>query len=529
MLKCGINENKLPLTMNKRPPSVRLGLAPVLFLGVATLASFTSSAKAQSLGSAETFAVLGASTVTNTGTSQITGNVGVSPGSAITGFPPGVIFDGALHAADATATQAHADFATAYTAFAGLASPPANNLTGQDLGGLTLTPGVYHFDTSAASGGILRLDAQGDPTARFVIQIGTTLVTSSTSSVVLVNQADARNVYFQAGTGVTLGAGSTFIGNLLAGSSVTTVSGTNLTGRLLALTGAVTLDTNRVISPGLSDPPTPTPTPTPGVTPTPRPGPAQLLNISTRLNVQSGDKVSIAGFIITGNATKKVMMRGIGPSLTGFTNVLANPMLELHAANGSLITSNNNWKDTQRFAIERSTIPPTNDLESAIIADLAPANYTSVLSGRNGTSGIGLVEIYDLEADSDSKLSNLSTRGFVEPGNNVMIGGFIFGNGSDSERVIVRAIGPSLKNVANKLSDPMLSLYDSNGTVLTSNDDWQDNPSQAALITATGIPPKNDRESAIVTILPPGAYTAIVSGKDGATGVALAEVYHLVP
>jgi type VI secretion system secreted protein VgrG len=500
--------------MNNRTKSLCPGLAFGLSLAFATLATLVTQGHAQSLGSAETFTVLGASTVTNTGTSQIIGDVGVSPGSAITGFPPGVITNGALHANDAAAKQAHADFATAYTAFAALVSPPANNLTGTDLGGLTLAPGVYRFDTSAASAGILTLDAQNDPNARFVIQIGTTLVTASNSSVHLINQADARNVYFQAGTSVTLGSGSTFIGNLLAGASVTAVSGTNLTGRLLALTGAVTLDTNNVTSPGLSSP-------------TPTPSPAQLLNISTRLNVQTGDNVAIAGFIITGNASKKVIVRGIGPSIVGLTPLLADPVLELHGASGALITGNDNWKDTQEAEIIASTISPTNALESAIVATLPPDAYTAILSGKNGTTGIGLVEMYDLDAASDSKLANLSTRGFVQTGNDVMIGGFIFGDGTASENVLIRGIGPSLPGIANVLADPTLKLYDGNGTLLMFDDNWQDDALQAAAIAATGIPPQNALESAIVATLPPGVYTAIVSGNNGGTGVALVEVYHL--
>ena len=518
--------------MNYRTYASCLGFLPRLFLALAIVASGIIQSHAQSLGSAETFGVLGATTVTNTGATQINGNVGVSPGSAITGFPPGQISNGALHAADATATQAHADLATAYTVLSGLVSSPANNLTGQDLGGKTLTPGVYHFDTSATSGGILTLDAQNNPNAVFVIQIGTTLITTGASSVVLIHQADPRNVYFQAGTAVTLGSGSSFVGNLLAGTSVTAVGGTNVLGRLLALTAAVTMDTNTVTYPGVSDPtPTPTATPTPTGTPGPSPtpvGPAQLLNISTRLDVQSGENVSIAGFIITGNGTKKIMIRGIGPSLVGFDAVLANPMLELHGPDGSLIATNKNWKDTQKTAIVNSTIPPTNDLESAIIATLAAGNYTAVLSDQNGGSGIGLVEVYDLQTDSGSALANLSTRGSVGSGSDVMIGGFILGNGSDSERVLVRAIGPSL-DVANPVADPTLSLIDSNGVVVRFDDNWQDNPSQAALILATGVPPTNDLESAIVALLPPGAYTAIVSGNNGGTGVGLAEVYHLVP
>ncbi|MEO5754382.1 MAG: ice-binding family protein [Chthoniobacterales bacterium] len=506
--------------MHHRTKSPRLALAPGIILAFTALVAFAAPTFAQSLGSAESFTVLGASTVTNTGATEIIGDVGVSPGSAITGFPPGHITDGALHANDSAASQAHADLATAYTAFAGLPSPPANNLSGTDLGGLTLTPGVYRFDTSATSGGILTLDGQGNPEARFIIQVGTTLITSSSSSVLLINQADARNVYIQTGTSVTLGSGSTFIGNLLAGASVTSVSGTNLIGRLMALTGAVTLDTNQVISPGFT---TPTPTPSPGTPP----GPAQLLNISTRLNVQPGEKAAIAGFIITGQAPKKVILRGMGPSIAGLSPLLANPMLELHGDDGSVITSNDDWQDTEKTEVEDSTIPPTDDLESAIVATLPAGNYTAILRGQSGTSGIGVVEMYDLAPSSDSLLANISTRGFVQSGNEVMIGGFIFGNGSDNEPVLIRGLGPSLTGVANQLADPILSLYDGNGAVLMSNDNWHDDPAQAALIIATGVPPKDDLEAALLTTLPPGGYTAIVSGNNGSTGIALVEVYHL--
>ena len=503
--------------MTKRIKSLHLGLVPGLLLAITALAALATKTHAQSLGSAENFAVLGASTVTNTGASQITSSVGVSPGSAITGFPPGIIINGALHAADGPATQAHADYAVAYTAFAGLVSPPANDLSGSDLGGKTLTPGVYHYNTSATSGGILTFDAQNDPTARFVIQIGTTLITSGNSSVVLINGADARNVYFQVGTSATLGSGSTFIGNILAYASITTVSGTTLTGRLLALTGAVTLDTNNVTSPGLTPSPSPTPTPSP----------AQLLNISTRLNVQTEDNVSIGGFIITGNASKKIIVRGIGPSLTGVNPVLADPVLELHGPDGSLITSNDNWKDTQQSEIENSTLAPTNNLEAAIVATLAPANYTAILRGKNGTMGIGVVEMYDLDLNSGSKLANISTRGFVQTDGNVMIAGFIFGNGNASEKVAVRAIGPSLTGIPNILADPTLELHNGSGTLLASDDNWKDDATQAAQLTAAGMAPSNEFEAAIITILPPGQYTAIVAGKNGGMGVAVAEVYHL--
>lgn len=508
--------------MHNRITSFRLGLVPGLFLAFAALATFAAQANAQSLGSAENFGVLGASTVTNTGATIISGSVGVSPGSAITGFPPGIVVGGgAIHAADGPATQAHADFATAYTAFVGLPSPPANNLSGTDLGGRTLTPGVYKFNTSATSGGMLTFDAQNDPSARFVVQVGTTLITTGASSATLINGADARNIYFQVGTSATLGGGSTFIGNILAYAAITTVGGTNVNGRLLALTEAVTLDTNQVTSPGLSATPTPTPTPTPA------PNPAQLLNISTRLKVQTGENVSIVGFIITGNAPKRVIVRAIGPSLTGINNVLADPVVALHGTNGSIITTNDNWKDNQQTDIQNSQLAPTNDLESAIVATLAPGGYTAIVTGKNGTSGIGLVEMYDLDVATDSQLANISSRGLVQTGDDVMIGGFILGNGNANERVIIRAIGPSLTGINGVMADPILQLHDANGALSMFDDNWKDDPAQAALILATGIAPENDFESAIVATLPPGPHTAIVLGKNGSSGVAVAEVYHL--
>lgn len=276
----------------------------------------------------------------------------------------------------------------------------------------------------------------------------------------------------------------------------------------MALTEAVTLDTNKVTSPGSTH--------------------AQLLNISTRLKVQTDDKVLIGGFIITGNASKKVIVRGIGPSLSGMSNILANPVLELRGPDGSLITSNDNWADSQRTEIQNSGFAPTNEFESAIIATLAPANYTAILRSTDGSVGIGVVEMYDLDAASDSKLANISSRGFVETGSDVMIAGFIFGNGTASEKVAIRAIGPSLSNIGDVLADPTLELHNANGAVLLFNDDWQDDASQATQLTANGMAPKNNFESAMITTLPPGPYSAIISGKSGAMGVAVAEVYHLL-
>ena len=272
---------------------------------------------------------------------------------------------------------------------------------------------------------------------------------------------------------------------------------------------------------------------------------AVLGNISTRLNVGTGDNVLIGGFIVTGTQPKKVIVRAIGPSLTvngvPLAGRLLNPTLALNGPNG-LIASNDNWQDdpVQAAEIIATGIPPTDNLESAIVATLpaSPAGigYTAVMSGVNNTTGIGLVEAYDLDRTVDSTLANISTRGLVQTGDDVMIGGLI-ALGTGSQKVLVRAIGPSLANavppVADALADPVLELYDSNGTLLAMNDNWQDDPVQAAEIIATGIPPTDNLESAIVANLPASntgiGYTAIVRGANGTTGVALVEFYALAP
>jgi len=254
--------------------------------------------------------------------------------------------------------------------------------------------------------------------------------------------------------------------------------------------------------------------------------PAQSLNISTRLNVLNGDNVLIGGFIITGNDPKNVLIRGIGPSL-GLSGALADPTLELFSGD-TLLAANNNWKDTQQAAIEQTGIPPSNDFESAIVQMLPPGPYTAILSGNGGGTGIGLVEAYDLNhATTDSKLANTSTRGLAQTGSNVMIAGLILGGGTGANEVYIRALGPSLSQsgVPNPLPDPTLGLYDNQGTLVRGNDDWRQN--QEAEIQATGIPPTNDFESALIAILPPGNYTGIVGGFNGATGVGLVEAYNL--
>jgi hypothetical protein len=253
-----------------------------------------------------------------------------------------------------------------------------------------------------------------------------------------------------------------------------------------------------------------------------------LANLSTRVQVGTAGNVAIAGFIITGNTAKQVVVRGLGPSLAsvGVQGALADPVLELYDASGNLLVSNNDWQQTQAQALRDANLAPSNDLESAILATLAPGAYTAIVRGNGNATGIGLVEVYDLQTSASSKLGNLSTRGLVGAAQNVMIGGTIV-TGPDTARVIFRALGPSLAAVGipNALSDPQLDLFDANGGKISSNNNWKD--SQAAAITGTGLAPSSDLESAIVADLAPGNYTAVVSGVNGATGVALVEAYHL--
>ena len=257
--------------------------------------------------------------------------------------------------------------------------------------------------------------------------------------------------------------------------------------------------------------------------------PAQALNLSARLNVGTDEDVLIGGLIIDGTGAKQVIVRGIGPSLavngTPVANTLADPVLELYQ-NGVLITSNDNWKDSQEDEIAATGLQPPNDLESAIVISLDPGQYTVIFRGQNSGTGIGLVEAYDLDSAAISTLANTSTRGLVQTDDNVLIGGFIIGNGG-SDTVVVRAIGPSLADagVANPLADPTLDLYDANGAIILSDDNWRE--TQESLIQSTGLAPTDDLESAIIRSLEPGNYTAIVRGKDGGTGVALVEVYNL--
>ena len=264
------------------------------------------------------------------------------------------------------------------------------------------------------------------------------------------------------------------------------------------------------------------------------PAPNPLANISTRMDVQTGANVMIGGFIVTGMEPKKVVVRALGPTLTKFNvpNALPNPTLELHGSQG-LIASNDNWRISQQNDLIATGYAPPNDLECAILSVLNPGSYTAIVRGAGATTGVALVEVYDLTEVTGStvtttSIANISTRGQVQGGANVMIGGFIVGpSGTGTINVLVRALGPTLTdfNVPGALGDPVLEIHNSIGSTIASNNNWKD--SQQSQIQATGMAPPHDTESAIVTPLTPGNYTAIVRGNAGTTGVALVEVYAL--
>jgi hypothetical protein len=252
------------------------------------------------------------------------------------------------------------------------------------------------------------------------------------------------------------------------------------------------------------------------------------------MRVQTGDNVGIGGFIISGTAPKHVLLRAIGPSLTqvGIPSALADPVLELHGPGAFVTITNDNWRDdpAQAAAILASGLAPTNNLESAIDATLTPGVYTAVVRGRNNTLGVGLIEVYDLSQAVLAKLANISTRAFVSEADNIVIAGFILGGNPPqvgNDRIVVRGIGPSLTafGVPNALADPTLVLRNSNGTLVIGNNDWQDDPSQAAELTAAGLAPTNPLESGIAATLPPGSYTALLAGLNNGTGVGLVEIY----
>lgn len=258
------------------------------------------------------------------------------------------------------------------------------------------------------------------------------------------------------------------------------------------------------------------------------------------MRVETGERVLISGFIInfsSANAVKWLAIRGLGPSLQslGIPDVLANPELQIFDRFGSLFRSNNDWQNdpTQAMALNALGLGLQDASESGIYIGFGDYSgllpLTAILSGVNGGTGVGVLEIYDTNPDADSQLANVSTRGFVGTGDNVMIGGFILGHRSDNTNVVVRGIGPSLSQfgLSPALADPTLELYNSDGGLLATNDNWQDDPISASYLTSLGLAPTDPKESGVFMFLPPGAFTAILAGKNGGTGIGLIEIYNV--
>lgn len=268
---------------------------------------------------------------------------------------------------------------------------------------------------------------------------------------------------------------------------------------------------------------TPTPYPIPSPAPSGTPPTINLANISTRVPVRPGDGVGIAGFIVRTTATKRLMVRGLGPSLNG----LADPIIEVRNASGGVIATSDNWRQAQQAEITASGLAPKFDAEAALIINVPGGQYTAILKDKNNANGTGLVEVYDISAQSPADLGNIATRGSVLTGDDIVIGGFIVRDHSrrnQSQQILVRGIGPSAA-VSNPLQDPILELRNAQGALITSNNDWQDSP-QAAQIQASTLAPPNPKESAILRTLAPGQYTALLRGVNG-TGLGLVEIYNL--
>lgn len=261
------------------------------------------------------------------------------------------------------------------------------------------------------------------------------------------------------------------------------------------------------------------------------PPPIHLANIAGRSLVRQGDDVGIGGFIVAGPAAKRVIIRAIGPSLKSGDSALSgrmqNPTLEVRSGSGELIGENDDWRTSpQAQQIQDSGLAPKEDREAAVIGDLDPGGYTAIVRGANGTQGIAVVEIYDLQAGSQSELANLASRAFVSTGDNVLIGGFIVGGGGTT-RVLMRAIGSSLAgSLADELEDPTIEVTNAEGVKVADNDNWRNAPN-AAEIEATGAAPTDEREAAAIAPVTAGSYTVVVRGARGSTGVGVVEIYRL--
>lgn len=313
--------------------------------------------------------------------------------------------------------------------------------------------------------------------------------------------------------------GMTFAGTVTAGGQTFPFSGrlTNRIGRgYSVLDGFGHINAEAAVT-----------APIPVAPPAVSPPPIQLVNIAGRVVVGSSNNVGIGGFIMKGGTSKRVLIRAIGPSLSArnIPNPLQDPVLELHDSSGK-VTVNDNWKSTQESEIQQPGLAPTDNRESAIVATLPPGNHTAIIKSVNSSGGIGVIEIYDLQTEV-GELGNLSVRGNAQLGDDAVFAGIIIGAG-EARRVFLRALGPTLKafGVPEALNDTTLEFRDVNGVLIGSNDNWKD-ASNASDITATGLAPTINEESAILTTLGPGRYTSIVRGANNSTGIGLAEFFKL--
>ncbi|CAN5651969.1 hypothetical protein BH18VER1_BH18VER1_12040 [soil metagenome] len=440
---------------------------------------------------------------------------------------------------------------------------PVLDMWNQKIGGMQLV-GVISPNTAARNGDrvnsvVFGSSAFGQSFGKYTLAL--TFYTSSGSSLVetdvIFNQAMVFDSYdgglrFPAGGGIAiadirrvflheLGHGIGLNHPDGAGQHVDAVMNAMISDRdrlapddisgAHALYGAPRIPTS---TPTPTPAPTATPTPTPVSTATPTPTPAaqsHLANIATRMNVGVNDNVLIAGFIVHGAQPKKVILRAIGPSLnaSGISGAMADPVLELYNSAGNMIADNDDWRGgTQAAQISATGIAPVVAAESALIATLPADSYTAVVHGSDNKQGVAIVELYELDGTA-TRLVNISTRGRIGVGDQALIGGVIV-QGSAAKKVIMRALGPSLVDggLVGTLANPHLELHDGSGNLISVNDNWNTGP-QAAEIAASGVPPQNALESALIARLAPGNYTAVVRGVNSGTGIGLIEIFDLEP
>jgi hypothetical protein len=407
----------------------------------------------------------------------------------------------------------------------------SNSVYGQSFGSSTLAMTVYHWSSYMSESDTLFNRAQKFDSYRGPLQFpgpGPALV-------------DIRRVFLhELGHGLGLGHPDSSGQHVAAVMNSVVSNQETLTSDDIA--GAQAMYGAPLLPPDPTPAPTPIPTPLPTATPAPTASPmppsggtppptapaSHLANISTRMNVGVRDNVLIGGFIVKGSQPKKVILRAIAPSLVNVAGTLNDPFLELHDASGKGIASNDDWQSgTQVNELIASGVAPTNPKEAAMIVTLAPGSYTAIVTGYNNGGGVALVEVYEFDQNA-SRLVNISTRGKVGAGEQALIGGLIV-QGSTTKNVIVRALGPSLAtSTAGALADPTLEVHDSSGNLLATNDNFTSS-AQFSQIVATGVPPTDARESAVMLKLTPGNYTAVVRGVNKSTGVGMVEVFDLDP